>query len=44
MSAIVSKVIEHFRSQPDVWLTTHEEVAGWFTGLGIDHIPVQDRF
>jgi allantoinase len=44
MSAIVSKVIEHFRSQPDVWLTTHEEVAAWFTGLGVERIPVADRF
>ena len=44
MSAMVAKVVEHLKGQPDVWFTTHEEIARWFAGLGIERIPTQQRF
>ena len=44
MSAMILKVLEYLKSQPDVWLATHDEVAEWFSGLGVDHIAPTDRF
>jgi peptidoglycan/xylan/chitin deacetylase (PgdA/CDA1 family) len=44
MSAMLSKVLRHITNVPDVWLTTHEELAEWFLARGVTEILPAQRF
>jgi peptidoglycan/xylan/chitin deacetylase (PgdA/CDA1 family) len=44
MSAMFCRLLEHLSGRSEVWFARHEEVAEWFSGLGVDRIPPQQRF
>lgn len=44
MSAKLGEVLRYFADFPDVWFTTHAQIAKWFSDLQIEKIPVARQF
>jgi peptidoglycan/xylan/chitin deacetylase (PgdA/CDA1 family) len=39
-----ARILEYYRSFPDVWFPRHDEMAIWFRSLGVDEVSYADRF
>src|SRR5688572_26550034 len=44
MSAVFARLLSDIAKRNDVWLATYGEIVEWFSGLGVEAIPVSERF
>jgi allantoinase len=44
MMAVIAELLEYFSQFPDVWFTTHGEIAQWAMSQDVDEVTYKERF